>query len=264
MNPQKAPTSSESAFELLKDWSCPRLSSGCPLTELYADDGVSTHSTRWTLIQRAAAGNSTDRDAFVAIYGPVIGAYLGTRWRGTSLRNQIDDAVQEVLLDCIQEGGALGRADPGHASGFRAFLYGVVRNTARTMERAHARTQSDRGGSVNLDEFAAKEDSVAQVFDRAWASALLRRAADLQEARARQKGKAAERRHLLLGLRYGNDMPIRDIAKHWQVEPDWLHGQFRQARDEFRSALQDVVKELQGGGPESIAEECRLLLQHFS
>ena len=157
-------------------------------------DALSNHSTRWTLIQRAAAGNPSDRDAFVAIYGPMIRAYLNARWRGTSLRDQADDAVQEALIECIKDNGALGRADQGHAAGFHAFLYGVVRNVARTMERAHARTQNDRGGSVNLDEIAAREDSIAQVFYRAWASALLRRAADLQESRAKAKGAAAERR----------------------------------------------------------------------
>ena len=88
---------------------------------------MTSDSTRWTVTQRAAAGSAPDRDEFVRRYSPVIGAYLGARWRHTPLFDQVEDAAQQVFMDCFKVDGALGRADPERAEGFRAFLYGIVR-----------------------------------------------------------------------------------------------------------------------------------------
>ena len=84
-----------------------------------------------------------------------------------------------------------------------------------------------------------------------------------QASRAREKGDGAPRRHELLGLRYGENLAIREIAARWEVDVDWLHVQCRRARREFRSALEEVVRELQGGDSKSIETECRELQQHF-
>ena len=77
-------------------------------------------------------------------------------------------------------------------------------------------------------------------------------------------GEDAVRRHRLLKLRYGENLAIRDIAVRWDVKADWLHGQFRQAREEFRRALIEVVGEMHGGGPAAVRAESRRLLSHFS
>jgi RNA polymerase sigma factor (sigma-70 family) len=223
-------------------------------------------STRWTLIQRAAAGRDEDREAFARRYAPVIAAYLGARWRGTPLAAEVDDAAQQVFVECFKEGGALGRADPERPGGFGAFLYGVTRNVAAETERTRAR-RHEREAPVRdsaLDRQAADDPSLAQVFDRAWASALMRDAAALQLQRARAAGDAAVQRHRLLALRHGEGLPIRDIARRWDADPDWLHGQYRQARKEFRRALEDVVRDVQGGDHGSVEAECRRLLELFS
>jgi RNA polymerase sigma-70 factor (ECF subfamily) len=217
------------------------------------------------VIQRAAAGSAPDRDAFVRHYGPVIRAYLRSRWRHTPMFDDVDDAAQQVYIDCFKENGALTRADPERGTGFRAYLYGIVRNTARALERKRARSreqQADRG--LDLEGIAANEDSLAQVFDRAWASALLRDAAALQLERARTKGPDAERRHRLLALRYGEDLPIRRIAERWDMDPDVLHREYPKAREEFKRALMDVVRDLNGGGAEAVEGECARLLALFS
>ena len=92
---------------------------------------MSSDSTRWTVIRRAAEGVPQARSEFASRYGPVIRAYLGARWRGTTFFHDVDDAAQQVFLDCFKENGALGRVDPERGTGFRPFLYGVVRNVAR-------------------------------------------------------------------------------------------------------------------------------------
>lgn len=223
------------------------------------------HTTHWTMIQRAAAGSTDAREAFARRYSPVIRAYLGSRWRTTPLLREIDDATQQVFVQCFKEGGALGRADPERETGFRAFLYGVVRNVALGIERQRARTKEQQSDSrFDFASLASNEDSLAMVFDRAWAGAILAEAADLQLERARAVGPEAVRRHELLALRFGNGLPIREIANRWGADPAGLHREYAKAREEFRRAMRDVLRERQGGGPEGIDGEIERLRGYFS
>ena len=225
---------------------------------------VSSEATRWTIIQGAAAGRRADRDAFVRRYAPVIRAYLTARWGRSPLAAEIDDAMQEVFLDCFKDDGALGRVDPEHGSGFRAFLYGVTRNVAARLERSRARRRERQPATDSgLERLGAEDEPLSQAFDRAWCRALVREAAGLQLQRAAGKGERAVLRHRLLAARYGDGLPIREIAARWEEEPAFLHGQFRQAREEFRQALRDTVKALHGGGREAVDAECERLMQVF-
>lgn len=113
-----------------------------------------------------------------------------------------------------------------------------------------------------LEALDSDDNSLALAFDRAWAAALLREAGERHLEAARARGQDAVRRHRLLRLRFADDLPIREIARRWDVEAAWLHGPFRQAREEFRRALEDVVREHQEGGPESVDRECSRLLEH--
>ena len=226
---------------------------------------VSSHSTRWTVIHGAADGVPAKQAEFARLYGTVIRAYLGARWRQTPLFDHVDDAAQQVFLDCFKENGALGRADQDREGGFRAYLYGVVRNVARALERKQARSRERQAtSSIDLEAIASREDSCATVFDRAWASALMRDAAALHLERARKDGSDAVRRHRLLALRYGENLPIRKIALRWGVDADRLHREYPKAREEFKRALMDVVRDLQGDAPQAVAKECARLLGHFS
>src|SRR6516164_10731447 len=91
-------------------------------------------STCWTVIRAAAAGSPADREELAHRYLAVVRAYLGARWRGSPLRPDLDDAVQEVFVECFRQGGAVEAAAAGRVPSFRAFLYGVVRNVARRFE----------------------------------------------------------------------------------------------------------------------------------
>jgi RNA polymerase sigma-70 factor (ECF subfamily) len=158
-------------------------------------------STCWTVIQAAAAGSATDREAFARRYGPVVRAYLAARWRSSPCLHDLDDAVQEVFVGCFKPDGVLDRADRDR--GFRPFLYGVVRNVARRTEAARGRRRERPPPSdVDLNEVADGEASLSQAFDRAWARAVLREAADRMRQRAETAGSAATRRVELLRLRF--------------------------------------------------------------
>jgi len=220
---------------------------------------MASDSTRWTLIRGAADGNAAARAEFARRYESVIRTYLGARWRHTPLIGELDDVCQEVFADCFRPDGPLTRADPERGD-FRGFLFGVVRNVARNAERQWRGKREEPGHQ--LDALPGSDDSLAQVFDRAWALALISQSALLMRARATDE--AARKRVALLALRFEENVPIREIARRWETDAALLHHQYARARDEFKSALRDVVAEHSRGTAKEIDAECLRLLSHLS
>ncbi len=216
--------------------------------------------TSWTLIRDAAQGSDSARDKFSRRYLPVAQAYLLARWRGTHLANEVDDAVQEVFLDCFRQGGVLERAEDGR-SGFKAFFGGVIRTIALRTETRRAKDfERGWGRPLSPDQQALEDSGLSASFDREWASAVVREAGDLQAAKAKAKGPEAVRRVELLRLRFHEDLPIRQIAKLWGEDAARLHHEYAQARTEFMEALREIVglNELYSG--EQLDAECARLL----
>ena len=180
---------------------------------------VSSHTTRWTVIRGAARGDSTNQAEFARHYGPVIRAYLGARWRQTPLIDEVDDAAQQVFLDCFKEDGALGRADPAREGGFGAFLYGVVRNVARGDRTDPGPRASERQptSSVDLDAHRVRRGLVRErlrVRPRVGPPPCMRDAAELQlRARAGEGPRGRPPPPSCSTLRYGENLPIREIAR---------------------------------------------------
>lgn len=220
--------------------------------------------TCWTLIRAAAAGSARERETFARVYEPVVRAYLGARWsRDARSLQEMDDAVQEVFVDCLRPQGALERYDPGKGPGFRAFLYGTVRNVARRIEqrRARARTQQE-DSKAPLAARPADEESLGAAFDRSWARSLLREAARTQRDQAAQRGDAALERVRLLELRFRDGLPIREIAKRWETDPARLHHVYATARKEFRRVLESLVRfHSPQASSEQVSRECKHLLE---
>ena len=217
-------------------------------------------STCWTVIHGAAAGSRTDRDEFARRYGPVVRDYLAARWRNPLLRVHLDDAVQEFFVECFRKGGVLSQADESRPAGFRAFLYGVVRNVALRIEAKQFRSPSGVAQDVGLDDLPDPGETFSRMFDRSWAKAMVREAADLQIARAAQSGGEAQRRSELLRLRFFEGLPIREIARRWGIDSAVVHHEYAKARAEFRKALGDVVAFDHPGSPEEIDARCHELL----
>src|SRR4029450_7119500 len=96
---------------------------------------ATSNSTCWTMIRGAAEGGASERDAFVRLYFPVVRAYLAARWKSSRYTEREEDALQEVFFEFLRGGGALEHVDKSRAGGFRAFLFGVVRNVALRVER---------------------------------------------------------------------------------------------------------------------------------
>jgi RNA polymerase sigma-70 factor (ECF subfamily) len=221
-------------------------------------------STCWTLLRDAAAGGEMPREEFVSRYAPVVRSYLGARWRNSTLIQELDDTVQDVFVECLREGGLLERARADRPGGFRAFLYGAVRNVALRVEAKRSRRGALGPADVpDLDSVPGREETLSGVFDRAWAKAVVRKAAQRQSTLAEQSGQAAVRRVELLRLRFHEGMPIREIARLWGVDAASLHHEYARARHEFRLALRDIVAFDHPGLPGEVDRECAQLLSLF-
>jgi RNA polymerase sigma-70 factor (ECF subfamily) len=194
-------------------------------------------STCWTLVRAAASGDAESREAFSRLYGPVIRSYLSARWRVPALHEEVADGVQEVFLQCFKPGGALGRASSDRAGGFRAYLFGIVRNVAGTLEEARRRR---RAVPAEMDAVESDDASLSRVFDRAFARALTREARRLMEDRSGGEGHAALRVRAL-ELMYEHGLPARDVAARMNLDVSAVYIHLSRGRKEFRAALLEVL-----------------------
>lgn len=79
--------------------------------------------------------------------------------------------------------------------------------------------------------------------DREWAMTMVRMAAKRMRAAAEHGSPGARLRVEILRLRFTENLPIRDIAAHWEVDPDSVHKAYGKAREEFRQHLRRIVAE---------------------
>jgi RNA polymerase sigma-70 factor (ECF subfamily) len=194
-------------------------------------------TTSWDLIHGAAGGDELARQQFAERYEAVVRSYLGQRWRASGPAHELEDAVQEVFVDCLRTGGALQRADADRGE-FRGFLFGIVRTVALRFERTHAQRLARVGaaGSV-VGQLPGDETAASVAFDREWARATLRLAMEILSQNAQSLGEQHQRRSELLRLRFDEGLPIRTIAERWQCDAAWLHHEFARARRDFKRAL---------------------------
>ncbi|MFO0956320.1 MAG: sigma-70 family RNA polymerase sigma factor [Isosphaeraceae bacterium] len=220
-----------------------------------------SESTCWTVLREAAAGDRPSREAFALRYEPSVRTYLAARWKGSALIQEIDDAVQEAFVECLRDGGGLDRLQPGRPGGFRAFLYGLIRNVALRVEQRWGRVrQRIEPGPIEAEALPAREEALSRVFDRAWAKSIMRQAADRQAERASRAGDAAVRRVELLRLRFQEGQPIRDIARAWGDDPAVLHREYAKGREEFKAALLEVLAFHHPDSPVEVGREAADLL----
>jgi RNA polymerase sigma-70 factor (ECF subfamily) len=215
-------------------------------------------STCWTVIRAAAAGSPSDREELARRYLGAVRAYLSARWRGSALCDDLEDATQEVFVECFRQGGAVEAAAAGRVPDFRAFLYGVIRNVARRFESRPVRA------AAPPPEIAADDVSQSRLFDRTWAQAIMAEAARLQRQRAAEGGPEAAQRVELLRLRFEENLPIRAIAERWGADAARLHHAYALARQEFRAALLAVLAFHQPGSPAELEQEASGLLKALS
>lgn len=197
----------------------------------------------WSLIGRAADGDPTARDTFSSAYLPVVRRFFVARWRNTPWSDTVDDAVQEVFIECLRDDGALRKASAARGD-LGGFLFGVSRNVAQRFEQRAAR-EHDRNQAVGsaIELVHARETTLSVSFDRGWALTLVRLAGERMQAAAQSGTEGQQLRARLLQMRFGEGMPIREIAARWRAEPRQVHHAYEKARKEFHEVLRQVMAE---------------------
>ncbi|MDF1800232.1 MAG: sigma-70 family RNA polymerase sigma factor [Planctomycetota bacterium] len=220
--------------------------------------------TCWDLLRGAADGVAAERERFCLTYGPVIRDFLGRRWNRRALAQEIEDAEQETLIECLREKGALERAVDADLGSFRGFLFGVTMNVARRFEERRARIAGREAAPRTGDPPPVEPDADPEKdFDRAWATGVVRRARQQLEARAAEQGEASLRRCEILRLRFFEDLPIRKIASKLGQDPARVHHEYARVRSDFRDALHSVVRFEAPGGEVDLDTEVRFLLANL-
>lgn len=217
--------------------------------------------TCWTLIESAADGDRVAREEFVQRYLPVVRAYLQARWKSRLSRTEFEDAVQEVFVECLKHEGVLDRNRGRRGSGFRAYLFGAVRNIALRVEETRARKlDAPRTDSFHAEVLPIGDDSASRIFDRAWATEIMREAAAKQAELARAEGPGALRRVELLRRIFQEGHGIADIAREWDVPAESLHRDYARARRAFADALKEVVAFHVPESDAAVERECQELM----
>ena len=217
---------------------------------------MKARETSWTMIDAARAGDDDARERFARDYAAVVRAYFAARWARSRLSNEVDDAVQEVFIDCLREQGALERSDPSRPC--RPFLYGVARTVALRFEHRAGRAEL---AELDGEDREARETRLSVAFDRAYAVAVMREAGELQRARAQERGAVHLRRVELLELRFQLGLTIADIAARWGEDAARVHHVYADAREDFREALREVVRQRSGGHAADLERECDWMLE---
>jgi RNA polymerase sigma-70 factor (ECF subfamily) len=213
--------------------------------------------TCWSLVARAAGGDPRSRSRFGRAYLPLIRSFLSLRWRGTRLVDEVDDATQDVFVECFRPDGPLTHADAAKGD-FRGFLFGVARNVAMRVE-AQVRRRPTLDALTSPVDVAGGDTAVSQVFDREWARMLMREAG--QQMLERSTDDKARLRVELLRLRFGRDLAMPEIAARLDVDLAALHRQYARAREEFRSCLRSVVAFHCVRTETELDDECRRLFE---
>jgi RNA polymerase sigma-70 factor (ECF subfamily) len=143
-----------------------------------------SESTCWTVIRAAAAGSTSDRDELARRYLGAVQAYLSARWRGSALRDDLDDATLEVFIDSFRQGGAVEVAGP---TGCPTIAPASMGSSAKSLAGSRA------GPNVRqaLCRKSRRMTSANPVSSTApWAQAIMAEAARLQRQRAAEVAAA--------------------------------------------------------------------------
>jgi len=180
--------------------------------------GPSFHTTRWSLVVRAAGPDPASRTKALgelceAYWYPL---YVYLRRAGHAEADALD-LVQSFCAQVLEHGGLGGASAP--AGSFRHYLLGALRHFVDNQARRQRAER--RGGGTTTWSFDAAEaryagepahqSSPERLFERRWAEALLARAS----SRLREEYAARNRSALLTALEpalLGGDTAVRHAA----------------------------------------------------
>ena len=175
------------------------------------------------------------------------------------------DELTPEEAETLAQFNSIGEEDAGSG------LPTIIRESV-AVETSEAAQQQDEilNTSSNTAELQSHSNSatetppqttLSRALDREWARTIVREAAEEQERRAVELGASALLRVKLLRLRFQDNLPIRDIAARWELDPAFVHHQFAKARRDFRRALMRVLERHDPeASSEALDERCEQLM----
>ncbi|HKP04856.1 MAG TPA: hypothetical protein VJU77_16000 [Chthoniobacterales bacterium] len=231
-------------------------------------------STRWTIIRKAAQSQTPTIDSQNALselcgiyWQPV---YLFLRRQGKPAHDA-QDLTQGFFADLI-ENRAYARAERSKGR-FRSFLLGALKHFLAD-EHDRDRAQKRGGGAIlrELDDVAISEaevhaarannGSADHVYDREWASSLLRQSLSrlAQECAVAGKGALFQALKSQLSVGAETQIPYDEIAPHLGRPVVTLRSDVGRLRARFRAILREEVGGTLTNSAE-VDEELRYLCQ---
>ena len=181
---------------------------------------------------------------------PMVRAYLGARWRSSPMLQELDDAVQDVFVECLRHGGVLERARPGQPGGFRAYPLRArpQRGAAgRAGSRSPGANSSHRRGSSPTPSWPGKRPSRTSSTAPGPGRSCARRRRDRPKrrqpgARPRSSGSSCCVCASRNPCRSGDRPPLGG-------RPGVAASRVRPAREEFKAALLAVMSSITPARP---------------
>jgi len=232
--------------------------------------------TRWTMVLEAGNSATVSAHAFGAlselcqIYWRPLYSFL--RKQGYDAEDA-RDLTQGFFADLI-ETRAYARADPDKGR-FRSFLLGTLKHFVADV-RDHGRALKRGGGMIleNLDDKATAEAEAhiaratkwqaEELYDREWASLLLRQALDRLTQECALGGKAELLNHLMpyLSATEESTIPYEEMAQRAHRPVTTLRSDVARLRKRYRAILREIVRDTVSE-PADVDEEllylCRVL-----
>ena len=214
-----------------------------------ADDPQRFHTTRWSLVHRAAGG---DRTAAHEALGTLCESYWYPVYAFIRRSGHEPEAARDLaqgFFARLLERRDIGGAEPGRGR-FRAFLLGAVRHyvaNERDRERAARRGGGQPLFSIDYDDAdrryarePVERDTPERLYFRSWAAALVRRATTslASDYAARGQGELFEALRPAL-LADGTELPRRDLAERLGMSEDALNVALHRLRRRLRRKLRD-------------------------
>jgi len=231
-------------------------------------------STRWTVVYQAGDSKTSSQNALSALselcqiyWRPV---YLFLRRQGIP-QHDAQDLTQSFFVDLI-ENRAYARADEVKGR-FRSFLLGTLKHfLAHARDRDRAQKRGGGVQRVHLDEAALLEAethaascqgwSADGVFEREWATSLLRQGLDRLAQEYAVAGKDALFEALKVHLTGGPTaaVPYEEMAKQLGRAATTLRSDVARLRARYRAILREEVSGTVVD-PSDVDEELRHLRQ---